>query len=131
MNRIVDLSGRWTMLFGFAVGAVMFSITPWSMGNSEQAAPAKNPIGDRFWPSEFGADDQRGAANRITPERVAGAARLVKSGQIFQLGRLYEQGMPLPGKRHFSLTIPGLPTGLPKGSNQIVSNDELVSGEIG
>ena len=39
--------------------------------------------------------------------------------------------MPIPGKRHFSLTIPGLPTSPPTGSNNIVSNDELVSGEIG
>ncbi len=39
--------------------------------------------------------------------------------------------MPIPGKRHFSLTIPGLPTSMPTGSNKAVSNDELVSGEIG
>lgn len=131
MNRVIDLSGWWKMLLGFVIGAVMFNIAPWSKGDSQSTPSAKNPIGDRFWPSEFGADDQRGAANRITPPRVVGAARLVKSGQIFQLGRLYEQGMPMPGKRHFSLTIPGLPTGLPTGTNQIVSNDELVSGEIG
>ena len=56
---------------------------------------------------------------------------MVRQGKIFQLGRLYEHGMPIPGKRHFSLTIPGLPTSAPSGSNQIVSNDELVSGEIG
>ena len=62
---------------------------------------------------------------------MASAARLVQKGAIFQLGRLYEHGMPIPGKRHFSLTIPGLPTGTPTGSNKIVSNDELVSGEIG
>ena len=39
--------------------------------------------------------------------------------------------MPIFGKRHFSLTIPGLPTGKPMGKNQLVHNDELVSGEIG
>src|SRR5205085_9740759 len=91
----------------------------------------KNPIGDKFWPSEFGGDDQRGAANRITPKTTLRGAQLIKEGRVFQLGRLYEHGMPLPGKRHFSLTIPGLPTGKPAGANQLVSNDELVSGEIG
>ncbi len=131
MKRAIDLSGWWKMLFGFVVGAVMFNIAPWLKGDSPSTSSAKNPIGDRFWPAEFGADDQRGAANRITPERVAQSARLIKEGRIFQLGRLYEQGMPLPGKRHFSLTIPGLPTGQPSGSNQVVHNDELVSGEIG
>src|SRR2546423_15535938 len=39
--------------------------------------------------------------------------------------------MPIPGKRHFSLTIPGRPTGGPSGKNRIVHNDELISGEIG
>jgi len=91
----------------------------------------QTPIGQRWWPSEWGEADQRGAANRITPEKVLEATRLIKQGKIYQLGRLYEQGMPLPGKRHFSLTIPGLPTGPPIGKNQVVSNDELVSGEIG
>jgi kynurenine formamidase len=93
--------------------------------------PGQTPIGKAWWPSEWGEADQRGAANRITPQKVVEAARLIKDGRIYQLGRLYEHGMPLPGKRHFSLTIPGLPTGLPQGKNQIVSNDELVSGEIG
>ena len=39
--------------------------------------------------------------------------------------------MPLPGKRHFSLTIPGSPTGGPTGKNQGVYHDDLFSGEIG
>ncbi len=89
------------------------------------------PIGSKWWPSEWGADDQRGAANRLTPDKVIEARDLIQQGRIYQLGRLYEHGMPLPGKRHFSLTIPGLPTGAPTGANQIVSNDELFSGEIG
>jgi kynurenine formamidase len=39
--------------------------------------------------------------------------------------------MPIPGKRHFSLTIPGRPTGVAPGKNHLVHNDELISGEIG
>jgi len=39
--------------------------------------------------------------------------------------------MPNPGKRHFSLTIPGRPTGGPDGQNRLVYNDDLFSGEIG
>jgi len=89
------------------------------------------PIGTKWWPSEFGPDDQRGAANRITPKKVTEARDLIRNGKIYQLGRVYEYGMPLPGKRHFSLVIPGLPTSKPNGSNQMVSNDELFSGEIG
>lgn len=122
-------SGWRTLLVGAILGSLIVSVTSRVRGDARNAD--KNFLGDKFWPSEFGADDQRGAANRLTPQRTVRAAQLVKQGRIFQLGRLYEQGMPVPGKRHFSLTIPGLPTGLPSGSNQIVSNDELVSGEIG
>lgn len=131
MNRVKELPGWSKMLFGFAVGAVIFSIAPWLRGDAQAQPAAGNPIGEKFWPSEFGPDDQRGAANRITPERVAQAAQLIKTGRVCQLGRLYEQGMPMPGKRHFSLTIPGLPTGQPSGANHVIHNDELVSGEIG
>ena len=89
------------------------------------------PDSDEWWPSEYGADDQRGAANRITPEKVMEASQLIHDGEVYQLGRVYEHGMPLAGKRHFSLTIPGSPTQGPTGKNQIVSHDEMFSGEIG
>lgn len=86
---------------------------------------------DTWWPSEWGPDDERGAANRITPERVVEAARLITEGRIYSLGRAYEPGMPSFGNRHYSLTLPGKPTGGPMGENQLVYNDELVSGEVG
>ena len=81
--------------------------------------------------SPWGADDQRGSANRITPERVAAAADLITQGRIYPLGRAYEPGMPMFGARHMSLTIPGAPTGGPLGANRIVYHDEMFTGEIG
>ena len=113
MRQIPIPSGWRTLLTGTILGAAIVGFAAWVSGQSKSGD--KNPIGDKFWPSEFGAEDQRGAANRITPQKTAKAAQLVKRGQTFQLGRLYEQGMPMPGKRHFSLTIPGLPTGRPTG----------------
>jgi kynurenine formamidase len=91
----------------------------------------ETPIGPKWWPSEWGPDDQRGAANRLTPQKVQEAARLIHTGQVYKLGRPYEYGMPLFGKRHFSLTIPGSPTGGPDGANRLVYHDEMFSGEIG
>ncbi|MDX1561537.1 MAG: cyclase family protein, partial [Gammaproteobacteria bacterium] len=70
---------------------------------------AQTPAGPVWWPSEWGPEDERGAANLITPERVLEAVSLIEQGQIYELGRRYETGMPLFGNRHFSLTIPGLP----------------------
>jgi kynurenine formamidase len=91
----------------------------------------ETPIGPKWWPSVYGPNDQRGAANLQTAEKVLHARSLIRTGKVYQLGHLYEHGMPIPGKRHFSLTIPGSPTMPPSGKNQGVSHDEMVSGEIG
>ena len=109
----------------FVIGAAAFAMA------ESKTAERETPIGKKWWPSEWGPDDQRGAANRLTAAKVLEAKSLIKRGKVYQLGRLYQHGMPIPGKRHFSLTIPGLPTGGPIGKNRMVSNDELVSGEIG
>ncbi len=111
---------------GFLIAAVLLSVSHGGAAEDEQT-----PIGSRWWPSEWGAADERGAANRLTAARAQGAARLIQTGKIYALGRTYEYGMPLPGKRHFSLTIPGSPTGGPSGKNQGVYHDDLFSGEIG
>jgi len=112
-------------VFGSLFGAVM-----WGLGG-QGATEDPTPIGPRWWPSEWGPGDQRGAANRLTAERAKQASRLIRDGKVYSLGRLSEYGMPLPGKRHFSLTIPGSPTGGPNGKNQGVYHDDLFSGEIG
>src|SRR5262245_86430 len=101
------------------------------LGAQPPAKQDETPIGPKWWPSEWGPDDQRGATNRLTPAKVLEAKALIRTGKVYQLGRVYEQGMPLPGQRHFSLTIPGRPTGVTEGKNKLVHNDELVSGEIG
>jgi kynurenine formamidase len=105
---------------------ILLALSPLGFGASLQA-----PVGSPWWPSPWGAEDERGASNRITAERVLEAARFIREGKIYSLGRTYEPGMPSFGNRHFSLTIPGRPTGGPFGENRIVYNDELFSGEIG
>ena len=59
------------------------------------------------------------------------AVKLIRNGEIYRLGRMYEAGMPLFGTRRFSLTIPGGPTGGPFGANKLVYHDEFVTGQIG
>src|SRR5262245_61212455 len=100
-------------------------------GGEISAQTNETPIGPKWWPSEWGAEDQRGAANRVTSQKIMEAKELIRTGKTYQLGRLYEFGMPIPGKRHFSLTIPGLPTGVAEGKNHVVHNDDLVSTELG
>ena len=94
-------------------------------------AAAQTPVGPEWWPSPWGPEDERGAANLVTPARVLDAVSLIREGRIYELGRRYELGMPLFGSRHFSLTIPGLPTAILGTENGVVYNDELVSGELG
>jgi kynurenine formamidase len=116
---------------GFFVFNVLIFINLIALTTLFAGPTEKTPIGDKWWPSEWGPDDQRGAANRITSRKVLEATRLIQAGKIYSLGRLYENGMPLYGNRHFSLTIPGSPTGGPFGENKMVYHDELFSGEIG
>jgi kynurenine formamidase len=98
----------------------------------EAQVPAAPPTPSApWWPSRWGAADQAGASNWITPEKVLDAVKWVRDGKIYRMGRAYESGMPLFGTRTFSLTIPGGPTGGPFGSNKVVYHDEFVTGQIG
>jgi len=89
----------------------------------------------KWWPSEFGADDQIGAANRLTPAKVLEAASLIKTGIVVDLTHVFEEEMPLfaltPHKRTYRLTIPGAPTYGPIGDNKLTWNEDHISGEIG
>jgi kynurenine formamidase len=94
------------------------------------AQDSPTPIGPKWWPSEWGAADQRGAANRMTPEKVLQGIKLVRSGKVYQLGRAYEEGMPLPEGRHLDVTIPPTQFG-PYGENQLIEVIDTVNGELG
>lgn len=79
--------------------------------------------------SHWGADDQRGAANRLTPAKALEAAALIQQGRIFQLGRVYEQGMPLYGTRTYSMAVSQMRG--PLGSNNLTWNEEVISTQLG
>jgi kynurenine formamidase len=83
----------------------------------------------QWYPSRWRVGDQRGAANRLTTAKVLEAVRLVKTGVTYELGRVYEAGMPLLGPRHFSLRIPQAFG--PQGTNHFLYHDDLVSTELG
>ena len=48
---------------------------------------------------------------------------------MYQLGHIYEPGMPMFGTRHYSLRIPQA-FKMP-GKNEAVYHDEVISGELG
>ena len=60
---------------------------------------------DECVPSPWGADDQIGAANRVSPERTVAAAKLVKKGISHPLGIVIEPGMPAYPPRYTQLQV--------------------------
>lgn len=49
---------------------------------------------DQWWPSPYGEGDERGALNEITSAKVIAATRLVRYGQVFDLGRTLDANVP-------------------------------------
>jgi kynurenine formamidase len=97
------------------------------------------PVGAQSWqmppdnqrcPSKWGADDQRGAANMMKPETVLRATKLIKTGEIFELGAVLSSDPKeafINAGRVFNIyTKPSLPI---PNTRQI--NEELVVSELG
>ena len=80
-------------------------------------------------PSKWGAADQRGAANHMKPATVLNAAKLIRTGEVIELGYVLNESMPLSAGRHFDLL--SKPSTAPNGGNNRISNEELVVAEIG
>jgi kynurenine formamidase len=87
------------------------------------------PADSQRCPSKWGAGDQRGAGNHMKPETVLRAARLIKTGEVFELGRVLAEGMPLPAGRRFEILTKR--TRNDPGTNRRGSNEELIVAEIG
>jgi len=87
------------------------------------------PADSQRCPSKWGAGDERGSANHMKPETVLRAARLIRTGQVFELGRRLEESMPLQTTRTYELHTKR--TAAPQGTNRRGGNEEIVLAEIG
>ena len=59
----------------------------------------RDDVIERWWPSRYGADDQAGALNEITPTGVASAAGLVRQGRVYDLSHVLDERVPaFPGR---------------------------------
>jgi kynurenine formamidase len=85
-----------------------------------------------WWPHPlWGAEDQAGSSNWITPEVILKALEQVTTGKVYEIGQVYEAGMPLFGDRTYSMRSPGSPSGGPFGENSLIYNDDFLCTEIG
>ncbi|MCI0552772.1 MAG: cyclase family protein [Anaerolineae bacterium] len=93
-----------------------------------------------WWPSRYGADDERGSLNEITPEKIVAASRLVQKGEVYDLGRVLHADVPRFEGRYWQQTLissshiinPRRPDGLSDGwgQNRINWITELVTGTM-
>ena len=98
-------------------------------GNLAFAQTWQPPADSQRCPSKWGAGDQRGSGNHMKPETVLRATRLIKTGEVFELGRVLSESMPLPAGRRFEVLTKR--TRNDAGANRRGSNEELVVAEIG
>jgi kynurenine formamidase len=95
---------------------------------------------DRWWPSPFGDADEAGMLNHITDARRLAALASVRTGRIYDLGRVLDESVPAFPGRYFRQTLvttahhtngldmPEGPTGL--GENKVNWITEIVSGTM-
>lgn len=94
------------------------------------AASAAAAADEAWFPSRWGAADEIGALNNVTPARVLEAATLVKTGKVYSLA--IETSSKTPGfpPRTFHLTVvqPMQAGGGTLGPTLSTYNDDLVNG---
>jgi len=89
----------------------------------------KPPAESERCPSKWGVGDERGAANHMKPASVLAASRLIRTGEVIELGHVLRAGMPIQSTRQFTLHTKR--TFMNTASNQRGSNEELVTTELG
>ena len=103
-----------------------------TLGLSTAAAQSPSwrpPTESQRCPSKWGASDERGSANHMKPESVLRATRLIKTGEVIELGHVLNSSIPLVGTRRFDVHTKR--TFMNQVSNRRASNEELVVTELG
>jgi len=102
------------------------------LGSAAVSADAQSwrpPAESQRCPSKWGAGDERGSGNHMKPDAVLRATKLIKTGEVIELGHVLAADMPLLGTRRFDVHTKR--TSIDRLSNRRGSNEELVVSEIG
>lgn len=83
--------------------------------------------------SKFGADDQKGNVNYITPEKTLAASKLVTKGKAYSLAIETNKDTPAFPPRTFSITVlqPNQAGGASLGPTKTTYNDDIINGWVG
>ena len=103
-----------------------------ALGLSTAAAQSPSwrpPADSQRCPSKWGAADERGSGNHMKAESVLRAARLVRTGEVVELGHVLNASMPISATRRFDVHTKR--TFMNKPSNRRGSNEEVLLSEIG
>jgi len=109
----------------FAVSAAVLLLASPFTGAQTWKPPAES----ERCPSKWGAGDERGSANHMKPASVLAATKLIRTGEVIELGHVLRSGMPIQGTRQYHLHTKR--TFMNPQSNQRGSNEELVVTELG
>jgi kynurenine formamidase len=115
MGRIAFLAAMSVLLAAGAASAQTPSWTP--------------PPDSQRCPSKWGPNDERGSMNHQKPEAVLKAAKLIKSGESFELAHVLGPQMAFFGTRRFDVHTKR--TFMNPQTNKRGSNEELVVTELG
>src|SRR5262249_47052498 len=111
--------------FGAVLGAML-------MGGSAALAQTPSwtpPPESARCPSKWGAGDERGSANHMKPQSVLNATKLIKTGEVIELGHVLSADMPLSTSRTFNMSLKR--TSAPAGTNRRTGNEEIITAEMG
>ena len=83
--------------------------------------------------SKFGADDQTGNLNHVTPAKTLAASKLVTRGKAYRLGIETNKDTPAYPPRTFAITVvqPGQSAGATLGPTKSTYNDDIITGWVG
>jgi hypothetical protein len=94
--------------------------------------PAAVEDGSAGWyPTRYGAADELGALNEITPEKTLSALQILKNSKnkppkTYSLGELLEEGVPAyPGRSYIQYLVPPIPPPY-AGANQLNGLEERI-----
>lgn len=77
-----------------------------AISSDSRADVGRLPTGETpWWPSRYGADDQIGTLNEITPGQVLAAIGLVKAGTVVSLGPIIDENIPVFPGRYWHQTV--------------------------